>query len=510
MLLLVPHSASAECYTYTQVAYQWTQWWDGTITYLFLGMTEYTFCEVGGIGGGTGGGPGPGSGGGGPTSYPPTVSIVHVDTTDPVNPLVVADIASNDPNDPVNVVNLEVNGTTVDYAYWSNTGFARYQLRLGAISNFADGNVGITAKACSATGVCGQSSTAMYRFTPSPGVASNTIFASWQEEDEGDEESGPGFVLRSGNYSHGLRQLYTRTAFTCSEVGENSHYQVKDSLVTLQPRPAAGVGRHCRRVRDARVLDVVQPDGSGESGGMHVSRALLIERRRAAGRPWICSFDSGTNYVVLHRRTTDLLHERNTEFSASMNPTFKLAALLTAWIVSAVNGDRPDGSRVIARSNTGRVLYRMIACDNATLSATDCHVREQQRLHRRLREQWVTAAAKKYAVVLTADEEAEVARQLAAEADHVAGAAAHFHALAVAALEIRRGKDRAGFMPELARQGITGQELDRDARLGSNPGGRRARSCDGLCCSQSKIRTRVQHAPVRPAAPTRPRQKAVD
>ena len=148
-----------------------------------------------------------------------------------------------------------------------------------------------------------------------------------------------------------------------------------------------------------------------------------------------------------------------------MNPTFKLAALLTAWIVSAVNGDRPDGSRVIARSDTGRVLYRMIACDNATLSATDCHVREQQRLDRRLREQWVTAAAKKYAVVLTADEEAEVARQLAAEADHVAGAAAHFHALAVAALEIRRGKDRAGFMPELARQGITGQELDRELTL---------------------------------------------
>ena len=286
MLLLVPHSASAECYTYTQVAYQWTQWWDGTITYLFLGMTEYTFCEVGGIGGGTGGGPGPGSGGGGPTSYPPTVSIVHVDTTDPVNPLVVADIASNDPNDPVNVVNLEVNGTTVDYAYWSNTGFARYQLRLGAISNFADGNVGITAKACSATGVCGQASTAMYRFTPSPGVASNTIFASWQEEDEGDEESGPGFVLRSGNYSHGLRQLYTRTAFTCSEVGERlSLPSQRFTGDALQPRPAAGVGRHCRRVRDARVLDVVQPDGSGESGGMHVSRALLIERRRAAGRP---------------------------------------------------------------------------------------------------------------------------------------------------------------------------------------------------------------------------------
>jgi hypothetical protein len=148
-----------------------------------------------------------------------------------------------------------------------------------------------------------------------------------------------------------------------------------------------------------------------------------------------------------------------------MTPTFKLAALITALTVSVVNGDLPDGSRVIAQSDTGRVLYRMIACDNATLSATDCHVREQQRLDRRLREQWVAAAATRYAIALTADEEAEVARQLAAEADHFAGAAAHFHALAVAALEIRRGKDRAGLMPELARQGITTQELDRELAL---------------------------------------------
>ena len=235
MLLLVPHSALAECTTYTEVAWQWTLWQDGSMTYLFLGMTQYTVCDVGGSGGGPGPGPGGGSGGG-PASYPPSVSIVHVDTTDPVNPLVVADIASNDPNDPVNVVNLEVNGATVDYAYWSNTGFARYQLRLAAISSFSEGNVGITAKACSATGVCAQSSTTMNRFTPSPGAAGSTIFASWLEEDEGDEESGPGFVLRSGSYSHGLRQLYTRTSFTCSEVGENSHYQVKDSLVTLSSR----------------------------------------------------------------------------------------------------------------------------------------------------------------------------------------------------------------------------------------------------------------------------------
>jgi len=233
MLLLVPRSALAGCTTYTEVEWQTTLWWDGSVTYLYLGMTQHTVCDVEGGGGGPAPDP---SGGGGPVTYPPTVSIVDVDTTDPVNPLVVADIVSNDPSDPVNVVNLEVNGTTVDYSYWGNTAFARYQLHLGAISNFSDGNVAITAKACSATGVCGQSSTTMNRFTPSPGTASNTIFASWLEDDEGDEEFGPGFVVRSGSYSHGLRQSYTRTSFTCSEVGENSHYQVKGSLVTLASR----------------------------------------------------------------------------------------------------------------------------------------------------------------------------------------------------------------------------------------------------------------------------------
>lgn len=165
-----------------------------------------------------------------------------------------------------------------------------------------------------------------------------------------------------------------------------------------------------------------------------------------------------------------------------MNPPLKVAALITMLAVSAVNG---DGSRLIAQSDTGRVLYRMIACDDATLSATDCHIREQQRLDRRLREQWVAAAAKRYAIALTADEEAEVARKIAAEADHFAGTAAHFHALAVAALEIRRGKDRAGFMPELARQGITEQELDRElALLPSVADAERAAATDYVAASR--------------------------
>jgi len=172
-----------------------------------------------------------------------------------------------------------------------------------------------------------------------------------------------------------------------------------------------------------------------------------------------------------------------------MNAPLKLAALITALALSAAKGDGPDGSRLIAQSDMGRVLYRMIACGNATLSATACHAREQQRLDRRLHEQWVAAAAKRYAIVLTAGEEAEVARKTAAEADHVAGTAAHFRALAEAALEIRRGKDRAGLMPELARQGITEQELDRElALLPTVADAERAAATDYVAASRKSAR----------------------
>lgn len=136
-----------------------------------------------------------------------------------------------------------MNGATVDYSYSSGTAFGRYPLRLTAISNFSDGNVSITAKACSGTGVCAQNSANMNRFTPSPGTASSTIYATWLEEDEGSEELGPVYIPRSASYSHGIRQLYTTTVFTCSEIGESSHYQVKDSLVTISgqdPMPVWG------------------------------------------------------------------------------------------------------------------------------------------------------------------------------------------------------------------------------------------------------------------------------
>jgi hypothetical protein len=146
---------------------------------------------------------------------------------------VSAYVASNDPDDPVNEVNLEVNGITADYTNWGNTAFAQIDLHLGGIGSFSDGRPTLTMKACSAMGVCAQDSATMTRFTPSPYPASSTIFAQWLEEDEGDEHLGIIYVPRSQYYEHVLGQLYTLTNFTCSEVGENSHYEVKNSLVTL-------------------------------------------------------------------------------------------------------------------------------------------------------------------------------------------------------------------------------------------------------------------------------------
>jgi hypothetical protein len=237
VLCLMPHTVSA-CTEYTLITYQVTEWWDGQITILILDMQFYSDCTVSGGGGSDGGG---GGGGGGSTSLPPSISIVNVDTTDPYNPIITTDVASNDPDDPVNVINLEINGTTFDWAYWSNTGLARYQFHLPGIGNFPDGTASLITKACCATGVCAQSSANLTRFTPSPITASASIFAVWLEEDEGDE--GPIAVTRSAYYGHDLRQLYTRTGFSCSEVGETSHYEIKDSLVTIsgnEPMPDWG------------------------------------------------------------------------------------------------------------------------------------------------------------------------------------------------------------------------------------------------------------------------------
>ena len=235
VVLLVPQLASA-CGLYTTILSQTTVFGDGSISVLITGMYSYDTCDVsgggpdGGYGGGSGGGTGAGSG-----PILPTITLINIDTTDPYSPIVTADVASNDPDDPVNRISLEVGGTEVDDSYSSGTFIARYQLHLPAIIYFPDGTSGLTAKACSAAGVCAQVASNMYRTTPSPNKASVDMFATWLEMDEAGSGplEGPIPVPMSAYYGHGLRQMYTTTLFGAPEVGENSHYLIKDSLVTI-------------------------------------------------------------------------------------------------------------------------------------------------------------------------------------------------------------------------------------------------------------------------------------
>jgi tetratricopeptide (TPR) repeat protein len=141
---------------------------------------------------------------------------------------------------------------------------------------------------------------------------------------------------------------------------------------------------------------------------------------------------------------------------------FRLTLTIAGFMagISAQPAGTTGGVRIIETSDTGRVIYRVIECTDPSLSASECHAREQRLLNGRIQDQWIEAAVKRYGIVPTAEEEAITQQKLAAEATHFAEAGAHFHALAVAALEIRRGKERAELLPELAKQGITPNELD--------------------------------------------------
>lgn len=139
---------------------------------------------------------------------------------------------------------------------------------------------------------------------------------------------------------------------------------------------------------------------------------------------------------------------------------FALIGLAGMWLAPKAASVVPDGSRLIAQSDAGKVLYRMISCEQPAEAVSDCHAREQQRLARRIQMQWINAAAKMQGVALKPDEETDVARKTAAEESHIVTAAARFKALAVAAAKIRRGEDRARVLAELSKQGITAQDLD--------------------------------------------------
>lgn len=225
LVMFAAQAAWADCYTWTEIWFQTTQYGDGTKSYQILSVEDFTMCDD------YGDPLPPDAYVGGPVyTAPPSVSMSFVDTTDPYHPIVGIDVSSNDDYDPTSWVILEVNGTTVDYTGFSGNG--QYRLGLGTISDFGDGTTGINAKACTEYGVCGNDSQSINRSTPSPQETAKDINASWQEEDN-DEETGPVLVTRQATYGHTLRQLYTTTNFTCSELGQASHFQIKDSLVTI-------------------------------------------------------------------------------------------------------------------------------------------------------------------------------------------------------------------------------------------------------------------------------------
>jgi hypothetical protein len=137
-----------------------------------------------------------------------------------------------------------------------------------------------------------------------------------------------------------------------------------------------------------------------------------------------------------------------------------LAALSALCFVALAAGNVPDRDRLIAQTDSGRVLYRMIACDPQAPTPEDCHAREQQRLVRRIHSQWISAAVATYNITLTPAEQAAVDRKTAAEEAHIQAAAARFKALADAALKIRRGEERSHVLAELARLNIPARDLD--------------------------------------------------
>ncbi len=130
------------------------------------------------------------------------------------------------------------------------------------------------------------------------------------------------------------------------------------------------------------------------------------------------------------------------------------------WLAPLTGEVSSDRDRVIAESDSGKMLYRMIACEPRASTADDCHAREQQRLVRLYHRHWIKAAVKMYGVALTPEEEGVVARQTAVEEPHIEAAAARFHAIDLAALRIRRGEDRARVQSELSKEGITARDLD--------------------------------------------------
>jgi hypothetical protein len=123
-----------------------------------------------------------------------------------------------------------------------------------------------------------------------------------------------------------------------------------------------------------------------------------------------------------------------------------------------------DREHLIAQTDQGNVVYRMIACDPAEAPPGGCDAEEQRRLARHIDRYWLEAAVKKYGLALTPAEQAAVDQHVAAREAHVQATAKHFQALYGATLAVRRGEDRTSVLAQYGKQGVTADELDRELR----------------------------------------------
>lgn len=118
-----------------------------------------------------------------------------------------------------------------------------------------------------------------------------------------------------------------------------------------------------------------------------------------------------------------------------------------------------DRERLVATTDEGNVVYRMVSCSRA-IEPKDCHAYEQRRLDYHVRRRWVAAAVKLHKIKLTPEEEAVVRQRVAEAQEGIQRGATFFRALHLAAVSIRRGEDRSKVLAELSKQGIAEQQLD--------------------------------------------------
>jgi hypothetical protein len=150
----------------------------------------------------------------------PRVTLFSIDTTDPRNPKLLVDVAS----DLIEVavkLELRVNGSL--YAslpiHWDGT----YQIGFPSFKGWSDGTKTIQVKACTAANLCGTASSSFSRYTQSPVTVSSDMSARWLEGDE----------FKFGVYKHLFSQTYTASQFAMPELGMNMRRELRKATVTL-------------------------------------------------------------------------------------------------------------------------------------------------------------------------------------------------------------------------------------------------------------------------------------